>query len=638
MIHTLMMLAAVAVVSPDGLVRGEFDLADGEPKVEISRDGKALGTLGVGPVYRSRGYGRYEVLKSESRVSKGAWKPVWGFRAEDPDNYTETKVELALPGKAETAMIVFLRAYDEGFAVRYEFPFESYALDEVRRERFDLDLPAGAVAWPIDWTEATYPEEPLAVKELDTSTNWRMPFTLRTPDGLYASVLEAHTVRWPRSFLRADGRGGLKSVFVISTKTGREYERSPWRVVLLAPSAGGLVERAYLVENLNEPCAVKDAADWIRPGLTTCDFGKLDNASLLADAKRVKEVGVRYLQIDWGWYGTERSWTDAERAGYRARRPDLRDEDWVANTYADPRRPAKGYVPYHPTWERLITYGRKGVDLDIPSLVRDLKAMGMGLCLYVHGVVLEANDLEDLFSLYEKWGVAGLKPGFVSWGTQQATDYLREMAACAARHHLWLDIHDAQIPDGFERTWPNVMITEGGGGEEGHHPVHQDAVLPFARCLAGPFDYTPRFFDPERTRAHAAAMLVVYPGPTAVMRWPRDGKTTIDALRAENPELFAFTKSLPFDYDETVVPVAEIAKRIVVARRRGTTWYVGGISGTEASEVDFAADFLESGCDFNLTLVGDEAKADRTIRRGERIAVRMSPGGGFVARLAKVER
>lgn len=616
--------------SPDGQVEVSLSLSDGKPEMVMSYRKTPLGRAGLGPEYLQRGYGRYEVLTHTERNVSSSWKPVWGFRSEYPDRYNEQRVELCLQGQTETALTLTLRAYDEGIAVRYELPLETYSLDEIKRERIDFSLPQGTVAWPIDSTEGTYPESPRAVEGLSVAAEWRMPFTLRTPAGVYASILEANTVKWPRSFLKADGKGGLRSVFAVGTKTGREYAVSPWRVVLVAPSAGGLIERAYLVENLNEPCRVPDASEWLRPGLTTSDFERLDNASLLANAREAKKAGVRYLQIDWGWYGTERPWTDKEREGYRLKRPDLKDDEWIANTYADPRRSAKGYVPYHPFWERLIRYGRENVDLDIPALARDLKSMDMGLCLYLHGLVLESSDMDELFALYESWGVAGLKPGFVSWGSQVATDYLRQMADCAARHHLWLDIHDAHIPDGFERTWPNVMIVEGGGGEEGQHPVHQDCALPFARCLAGPFDYTPRFFDKHRTMAHAAAMLLVYPGPTAVLRWTLDKNLSIQGVLEQAPAEFDFVRRLPMNYDETVVPVAEISSKIVVARRKGDTWYVGGLSGGQAQTVSFELGFLSEGKCYSLTLVRDREPVEkRHVRRGDCVSVAMDAGGGF---------
>lgn len=623
-----LLAAILQVTSPNGEVTAAFDLADGKPQVELSLKGKKAGTMKLGPEYCGRGHGKYTVKKTSTRKVEKKWKPVWGFKSEYPENYTETTVELQ--GTQDEAMLKLeLRAYNEGFAARYGMAFETYALDEVRRERIDFDLPAGTVAWPIAGTEATYPEEPPEVAKLHTGANWRMPFTLRTPEGVYASILEANTKNWPRSFLKADGKGGLRSVFARGTLISRKHETSPWRAVQLAETAGGLIERAYLVENLNDPCAVADAKEWVKPGLTSADWGELDNARLLEKAKIAKGLGFKYLQIDWGWYGTERPWTDEERAYYKKQRPDLKDGEWEHNTYADPYTEAKGYVPYHPYWMRLINLGRTGVNLDVPALVKELKKMDMGLCLYLHGIVMEAADLPKLFAHYEKWGLAGLKPGFVSWGSQNATDALRDLAALAAKHHLWLDIHDEQIPDGFERTWPNVMITEGGGGEEGHHPLHQDCALPFARCLAGPFDYTPQFFHPKRTQAHAAAMLVTYPGPTAVVRW---SNRDIAGMVEKSQGVFDFVKRLPMNYDDTVAPVGTVSKELVVARKKDGTWYMGGISGGRPASVKFRLDFLDAGREYKMETWADGGKRSReTVRKGDEFAAEMFAGGGFVA-------
>lgn len=629
-----LLMAALLVSSPDGKVAASFGVKGNAPFADVTYEGRSVGRLTVGPKGLKGGLA---VQSTTHRELRGSWRPIWGFKSEYSESYNEAQITLTRRGDEQVALTVILRVADEGVAVRYLKPMETYSLDEIAAEVTGLRPPEGTVAWAILETEATYPAEPTPVAVLETRAQWRMPFTMRTPDGLYLSMLEAETEKWPRSFLKADGKGGLGSVFVHGTKLGREYEAlSPWRVVLIAPSAGGLIERAYFVESLNKPCAVADATSWIKPGLATRDFGLLQNAALLEDAKVVKNAAnIRYLQLDWGWYGTERPWTDSERAFYREQRPDLESQtDWVTNSYADPYTAAKGYVPYHPTWEQFKNAGRKNVDLDIPVLARDLKALDMGLCLYLHGLVIEAVDIEKLFALYESWGVAGLKPGFVSYGSQDATEALRNLAAIAAKHHLWLDIHDAHIPDGFERTWPNVMITEGGGGEEGGHPVRQDCALPFTRCLAGPFDYTPRIFEKNRTAAHFAAMLLVYPGPTAVVRWPQD-KSVAEAVAAAGG-VFDFVKCLPMTYDNTVVPVAEIAKKIVVARQKGTTWYVAGLCGERADKAEFALDFLEEGVDYSLEMWCDEASPKvRTVRKGEVLSVPMLAGGGFAAILTR---
>ena len=47
--------------------------------------------------------------------------------------------------------------------------------------------------------------------------------------------------------------------------TARPPLRTPWRVVMIAPTPGRLLESNDLILNLNEPCALADTS-WIRPG------------------------------------------------------------------------------------------------------------------------------------------------------------------------------------------------------------------------------------------------------------------------------------------------------------------------------------------------------------------------------------
>ena len=618
--------------SPNGRVGCRIELEAGAPVATVSYDGK--------PAFGSDlGYRRAPLVVTgveTNRVATG-WKPVWGFRAEYPERYTELAITLARADDGLYDETLFVRCYDEGFAVRTKVRLEVYGLDEIRGERTSWRFPEGAAAWAIPGTESTFPRDPIPLAALDAAQRWRMPLTLAIPGVGYASVLEANVRDFPRAFLAARA-GVLRPVFAVGSKEGRGEALSPWRAVQLAESPARLIETAYFIENLNDPCAIADTS-WIRPGLSVSDHGNcgLRTEEIIAAAREAKRFGARYFQVDWGWYGTEYPWTEADRSFYAAKHPELAaDTTWRENTRADPYTVANGTVPYHPYWPYS---GRTGVEMDIPGIVAALKEMDMGLGLYVHGVVLEASDLEKLFSTYESWGVAALKPGFVSFGSQRSTEYLRTMAEVAARHHLWLDIHDAQIPDGSERTWPNVMITEGGGGEEGRHPPRQDVALPFTRCLAGPFDFTPSLFATDNggmccTKAHKVALFLAYPGPTAVMRG------NVSRLMAEDASIMAYLAALPWNYDETRVLEASVARHLVVARRRGATWYLAGLAGEEAHETTLDFGFLPGGKDVELTLWRDDpttpapqgyVRETLTVRRGDVLRVAMSAAGGFCA-------
>ena len=385
--------------------------------------------------------------------------------------------------------------------------------------------------------------------------------------------------------------------------------------------------------NLNPPCAIKDTS-YIQPGLCLSDLSNcaMNNRDIFAAAQRERANGIRHFQVDWGWYGTEWTWSEKDIATYEKNvsDADAKFPGWRGNVVADPRRPAKGYVPYRPDF--LIHYGTT-VDLDVPKLVKELSSIGVDLALYMHGRVLEEEkDLDGLFALYRQWGLAGLKPGFVRYGDAESTDWNRRLVETAARHNLWLDIHDSHVPDGMQRTYPNLLLCEGGGGEEGNHPVRQDVSLPFARCLVGPFDYTPKLFRTDRTHAHSTAMLLVYPGPVAILRGTA-------LKRGWGPEL-AFVQRLPMTYDETKVPVADIGKTLIVARRKGEVWYVAGICGEEGFDAGFSLDFLGRGNTWKAELCtdGENGRAVASVRHvfgGDWFPVKMDKAGGFTLILTR---
>lgn len=626
----------ISATSPDGRVKCAFAIEDGSPVVDVSFCGRHAFRTTPGMEC-----GRVKLAKSASRTIRRSWKPVWGFKSEYPENYTELELKLVreeCKGDEQPSETLYLRCYDEGFAARAGFVMPPYDVSSIAGERTRWRFAPGAAAWGIRTTEGTFPEDPVPVERM-TGDGWRMPFTLRIQGVAYASVFEAHAEHYPRSYLRME-RGVASLHFAMGVKEGRGTVLTPWRAVALAASPAELVEHAYFVENLNPPCAIKDAA-WIKPGFCVSDQGnfELRTDEIIAAARHAAAVGAKYIQIDWGWYGTECPWTDEDRADYAARHPELgEDLTWVENTRADPFTTAVGTVPYHPHW----SYRRTGVEMDMPKIVSALRAHGLGLCLYVHGAILEENDMDALFGTYAKWGVVGLKPGFVGYGSQTTTDFIRRMCALAAKHRLWLDIHDMHVPDGIERTWPNLMITEGGGGEEGDHPVHQDLALPFTRCLAGPFDYTPMLFNAGKagaTKLHKLAMFVVYPGATAVMRG------NIRKLVEKDPEAAAFLRALPWNYDDMRVSDAEISRHVVVVRRSGDKFYVGAMAGDAAHETKLLLDFLPEGGEWVAEMLSDDLSDEdaprgyrqekRAVRRGDAIEIRMARSGGFCATIGR---
>ena len=624
------------IVSPDGKVEVGFSLAEGQPKIAVAYEKKNVATVDLGLVLAEPYQGGFEIERSETGGADTVWKPVWGERAVIRDAHRDCTVVLRERGPKARRLRVETRAYPEGFAFRYVLLGEGR--EKVVDESTRVVFAPGTVAWPISNTEDTYPAEPVDAANLLSAPGSRrfrhymLPLTVRRLDGVCASLFEAYVRHYPRAKGAAVG-GGTKIYLLGPRVTVKLPFEGPWRAIQIGKDAAALVENATLVLNLNPPCAIEDTS-YIQPGLCLSDLSNcaMNNRDIFAAAQRERANGIRHFQIDWGWYGTEWTWNEQEIATYEKNVPgaDAKFPGWRNNVVADPRRPAKGYVPYRPNF--LLHYGTT-VDLDVPKLVKELSSIGVDLALYMHGRVLEEEkDLDGLFALYRRWGLAGLKPGFVRYGDAESTDWNRMLVETAARHNLWLDIHDSHVPDGMQRTYPNLLLCEGGGGEEGNHPVRQDVSLPFARCLVGPFDYTPKLFRTDRTHAHSTAMLLVYPGPVAILRGTA-------LKRGWGPEL-AFVQRLPMTYDETKVPVADIGKTLIVARRRGEVWYVAGICGEEGFDAGFALDFLGRGNTWKAELCtdGENGRAVASVRRvsgGDWFSVKMDKAGGFTLILTR---
>jgi alpha-glucosidase len=632
-LFTLRLCAAETLVSPDGAVKAVFDLRDGQPVYTLTYKGSAVvETSALGLNLKDAFRNGFTSTDTARASVSSEWKPVWGERALVPERYASLTVTLKEKDPRARSLVLELRAYNEGLAFRYRLPLAADAAWEVASEATEFRFPQGSAAFAIKWTEDTFPQEPIPLAELPK--NSMAPFTVRLPGGQYTSVLEAFVVGYPRCMIEKRDSGAV-GIHLQGKVEGRGTFTTPWRVVLLGDNEARLIECEDLVQTLNPPCAIPDTS-WIKPGLTLSD----QNNCLLKmpELKHAIDVshtnGFRYLQLDWGWYGTEWTWTDADRKKFLEVNPSwTNDLGWVTNTYADPTTVAKGRVPYRPDWKDAHTV----VDLDIPKLVSYARERNMGVCLYMHGDVLRTRDMDTLFALYQSWGLAGLKPGFVRYGTAEQTDWIRSMVVAAARHNLWLCIHDAHVPDGMERTYPNLMISEGGGGQEGNHPVRQDVVMPFTRCLAGPFDYTPQLYAKNKSHAHGIAFTVVYRGPTTVVRSGLREFASKGANRI-GPEA-EFLRRVPMNWDETRVLDAKVGHHIVTARRSGSAWFVGGMTGDAPYTAPVALDFLAPGKTYTATIFRDaETETDgfrpavkevRTVKAGDRLNLLMARAGGL---------
>lgn len=502
------------------------------------------------------------------------WKPLYGERALIRDHFKETTFVLSKEGHLERELKIIVRAYNEGIAFRYSFPEAERGGPylHITGESTEFTFQEQTRAWFTPRAQTLYKLLPLK----DWPDESDRPLTLELPNGLFACLAEAEMVNYARTKfkLAAD-----KS----NTIVGSMYDdmddiapfSSPWRIIMVAKTAGELLQNNDLILNLNPPCALQNTT-WIKPGKVMRET----SLSTLG-AKNLVDFAVarnlQYIHFDAGWYGYEYQVSSS-----------------ATKVNVDPRRNPKNA-------------------LDLKEVIQYAKSKGIGVWVYVNQRALAAQ-LDTILPLYKSWGIAGIKFGFVQVGSHRWTTWIHEAVKKCAKYELMVDIHDEYRPTGFSRTYPNLLTQEGIHGNEEMPDANNNTILPFTRFIAGAADYTFCYYSRkefgrtgryiQNTPAHQLALPVVYYSPLQFMYWYDSPKS----YQGE-PEL-EFWDAIPTIWDDTKIISGEIGKYIVVARRSGDNWFVGSITNTEARELKLPLSFLDKGKKYEATVYSDDPKVE----------------------------
>ena len=109
---------------------------------------------------------------------------------------------------------------------------------------------------------------------------------------------------------------------------------------------------------------------------------------------------------------------------------------------------------------------------------------------------------------------------------------------------------------------------------------------------------------------------------------------------------FDYIENVPADWDETVIPDAQIGDYLVSAKRSGNEWYVGAMTDGNARDLTVSFDFLSRQSNgWIVTEYSDAAGSDAdteptdvaiqeyTISAGEDVSITMAAGGGTAMRI-----
>lgn len=236
--------------------------------------------------------------------------------------------------------------------------------------------------------------------------------------------------------------------------------------------------------------------------------------------------------------------------------------------------------------------------------------------------------------LFKKWGVSGIKFGFVKVGDQAATAWMHQAIKKAAEYEMVVDVHDEYRPTGFSRTYPNLLTQEGIRGDEETVSNEHTLITMFTRMLAGAADNTVCYYNKrvDKMGSHASqlAKTVCIFSPLQFLYWydkaptasiKEDGLWGDTNTIGNEPEL-EFFNNVPTTWDDTRVLQAEIGKIGVIARRKGPQWFVGGINGSKARQVEVDFSFLEPKVEYKAKIyTDDETLNTRTQVKIEKIKI-----------------
>lgn len=533
---------------------------------------------------------------------------------------------------------VEFRAFDDGVA--YRFITSQKGDVEVMNEEFAINFPSDYLlhlqqpgsfhtAYEEPYTHvqsnAWKPEERIAV----------LPVLIDTQKDYKILISESDLADYPCMFLKGTGTNGVISVFpkaplafaensdrsvkitqeadyIAKTKGTRNY---PWRYFVISKNDKQLIENT-MTYKLAEKNQLQDIS-WIKPG-----------------------------QVSWEW------WNDASPYG-----PDV---NFVSGYNLDTYKyyidfASKFGIPYIIMDEGWAKSTRDpytpNPKVDLHELIRYGKEKNVGIVLWLTWLTVENNF--DLFKTFNEWGVKGLKIDFMDRSDQWMVNYYERVAREAAKHHLFVDFHGSFKPAGLEYKYPNVLSYEGVRGMEQMGGCYPDnsLYLPFMRNAVGPMDYTPgamismqpNVYRSERpnaasigTRAYQLALFVVFESGLQMLA---DNPT----LYYRNEDCTRFITQVPVTWDETVALEAKAGEYVIVAKRKGDKWFIGGMTNNGEKEREFTIklDFLNKDRSYQMISFEDGINAGRQamdyrckssqVKAGEQLTIKMVRNGGFAA-------
>lgn len=625
-----------SLASPDGNIKVEVTLAGGvtydvwcgdelvldDCRLSMDVDGNVLGSAP-------------KLQKTSRRTVNEVKRPFLRLKYAEVLNHFN---ELTLRMKGNWSVV--FRAYDDGVAYRFETNLPGEI--EVNHEDITVIFPQESklVLQQSGSFRTSYEER----YGHHTTRSWRshdhmahLPILAVTPGDTKILMSESDLLDYPAPFFRSTDANGFASVFPkVPAETRPRSDKSedvllreqyiaktngtrtfPWRYFVITKEDAGLVETTMTCR-LAQDSKIEDES-WIVPGQASWEwwnaaipYGPDVNFKAGLNVETYKyfmdfasKYGVKYIVMDEGW----------------------------AKDNMDP------YTP--------------NPNCDLFEIIDHGKKVGVDVILWLTWRCVEQNP--GMFAKFAEWGVKGVKIDFMDRSDQWMVNFYERTVREAAKHKIFVNYHGAYKPAGLEYMYPNLLSYEGVLGLEqmGNCKPENSIYLPFIRNAVGPMEYTPgamNSMQPDNysarrpnsagvgTRAYQMALFVIFESGLQMLA---DNPT----LYYRNDDCTRFISSVPVLWDDTKVLKAKLGDHLVVAKRNGEEWFVGGMTAERKDpiELEVVLDFLPEGKTFTLTSYEDGLNADRQamhyvknireVRKGDVVKIKMVRNGGYAASL-----
>ena len=633
--------AVTAVAAPGGDVKIYFWLDEaGTPYYKVESNGKILIEDSKMGLVTSLGDLKdgFSITAAKNSSGDTTWQPIVGEQETIRDHYNETIITLSHEESGCTLGIA-LRAYDEGIAFQYLLPelpngTESYTISD---EYTQFVFPEGTMSSLHVGANQTVPKE-YAVESFPSGNIYR-PSTFEYTDGQVLTICEANVDNYGVMVMEKDSETAraLNAKYVsykgrYTETEGPENEVdadgpavTPWRALAIGDDPTNLAENSNLIMNLNEAPDEETYgfSEWVDPGTCLRAASGMNTTAIKGIVDQAEENQIRYVLLDTGWYGPEFDANcdprlDPSKLDLSVESDAILMENYFATEggYND-----TGEGVFNTNGVGFNVYGKVGdsgtfnTNVDIPEICSYANSKGVGIILYVNGVFFPDGSgrdrftADDLFTYFEKWGVAGVKPGFVNCRAQEFEKNMEEVIAAAAKHKLILTIHDEYVTTGIERTYPNLMEVEGILGDEGikSHQIAEDITTLFTRTIQGPADHT-YCYPGKGTKAYALASPIMFRSGMSVLYW----YTNPNGVPSQDKVKMDIWDDLPTNWKQTLYLEGKLYEYATFARKSyEDEWYVGSLSAVDRT-LKISLDFLDANTVYVADVYADGIDADAT--------------------------